>query len=219
MSTRKSRTNWHRRNYCATRDDVEMHGHMGRRESPAYNVKDHWNYHPVVAAVMLKHGCTEEVAEKAVEFALESARERFWEDAGEIAAEIWKGWSRVKVYSSGRCGGWLIVEGIGDPREWTAPDLGRWRRFGKRLGEMIDYLGSADCLLEDIDCNEWAQEFAERYNFMTGTHGQTVTIPEIRRAEKAARAAVLAGAPVCALCGGTGRLSDDVQCTRPECAK
>lgn len=90
----------------------------------------------------------------------ELARQVGWEDAHDLAYEVW-GSSTVQVESSGRSGGWLIVRGLGDVEDWDAVELARWTRF--QLG--------VESLLEQCDYNfvwhlhvnvyeNWLEQFA-----------------------------------------------------------
>lgn len=44
----------------------------------------------------------------------------------------------VNVYSAGRSGGWLVVDGLPDIDEWDAIALGRWRRFDAAIRAIAD---------------------------------------------------------------------------------
>lgn len=91
----------------------------------------------------------------------EIAREIWWYDATDIAVDIFG--SHVKVYSLGRQGGHLVVDGIGTPDEWTdvtcehvetdgvcwdhdcagydAPDIERvrqWAEFREHIERLMD---------------------------------------------------------------------------------
>jgi hypothetical protein len=68
----------------------------------------------------------------------EIAREVGWDDAIELAHEEWG--DAVKVWSSGRSGGWLVVDGLADVEDWDAIELARWRRFQGRVEDLVAYL-------------------------------------------------------------------------------
>lgn len=68
----------------------------------------------------------------------EMTRENGWEMAKELAAEVFG--SQVKTWSSGRSGGWLIVEGLPDVESWDAIALSRWARFARGVQEILDDL-------------------------------------------------------------------------------
>ena len=99
----------------------------------------------------------------------EIAREVGWDDAREVAHQLWPQYStemvdekrwfpeyppgsqhrftgnkvprknyHVNVYSAGRSGGWLVVDGLPDIDTWDAIDLGVWRRFDKAVHAILD---------------------------------------------------------------------------------
>lgn len=148
--------------------DVETHYEHGRSH-PAVNVKHHL-WFPDLFRAYERTG-THEFSDDAgfwawmheiyddgspddrVEMADEWARESCWDDATELAHEIWPQYStdnaaekvngkftgktvpkkryHVQVYSEGRQGGWCVVHGLPDIEEWDAIALGRWARFAK----------------------------------------------------------------------------------------
>lgn len=59
-----------------------------------------------------------------------------WEQAETAAAEVFG--SGVKVYSAGRSGGWLIVEGLDPIESWDAIMVSRWGRFEKQVDAIAD---------------------------------------------------------------------------------
>lgn len=69
----------------------------------------------------------------------EIAREGGWDQAREDAYEVW-GSNQVKVWSSGRSGGWLTVEGLGDVEDWDAIDVSRWCRYAGLVQDVVDDL-------------------------------------------------------------------------------
>lgn len=66
------------------------------------------------------------------------ARDSGWEDAKELACELFSG--AFKVYSSGRSGGWLTVHGLEPIEDWDAVAVKRWERFSKGVAEILDDL-------------------------------------------------------------------------------
>lgn len=60
-----------------------------------------------------------------------------WEEARELAREsfVYRG---VTVYSAGRSGGHLIVDGLGDVDEWDDDDLTRWENFATGVRAIVD---------------------------------------------------------------------------------
>jgi len=65
----------------------------------------------------------------------EIARETGWEDAKDLAAEMFSG---IHVYSSGRSGGWLVVHGLEDVESWDAIAVTRWAKFQRGVLEILD---------------------------------------------------------------------------------
>ncbi len=98
------------------------------------------------------------------EGAYEIACEQGWEDAKELANDIFP--PNAKVWSDGRSGGWLVVDGLPDVDDWDAIQLGYWSKFVKGV----------QCILDDLDYqfiwhlnvnvwephNEQAKKLAER---------------------------------------------------------
>ena len=121
------------------------------------------------AALVAKYGCDDATAERALQFAFESQQQQFWEQAEELAQSVFG--SHVKVYSSGRSGGWLIVHNLPDLETWDAVAVGRWARFAKRVRDDIAWRTSAETLGDDIDANEWCKVGAEAYNFVETENG------------------------------------------------
>jgi hypothetical protein len=74
--------------------------------------------------------CSLACAQQAIDWAFEFAQERFWEDVQEFAVECFG--AGVKVWSSGRSGGWATVAGLEDLEDWDAIALTRWKRFRRR---------------------------------------------------------------------------------------
>ena len=159
--------------------DIETHSERFHGRKPAVNVKV-YNY-PNTSKVVDAFKCSEPVASKALEYAFESAQQRFWEDVQDVARDIFG--PRVKVYSEGRSGGWLIVEGINeDVESWDAIAVAKWGRLVKWCQEEIESLTSWECVHEDIEANEWAKEGAELYNYMDLKDGRIVTMSELKNA-------------------------------------
>jgi len=68
----------------------------------------------------------------------EIVREIGWGDAKELALEIFG--ERAQVWSSGRSGGWLIVEGLPPVEEWDAIAVGQWAKFAGHVKALLDDL-------------------------------------------------------------------------------
>lgn len=163
------------------KSDVETHteGYYGRGY-PAVNVKV---YHFPRAFKAIEHfHCTEEQAEKALEYAWNMAQTDFWEDAPNIAIDIFgKG---IKVYSAGRSGGWLIVQGLDDIEYWDAVALAKWHKFEKAIKEAVKWYTSEEKVYEDIDANRWAEEGAEQYNYVEFKDGHSECVVDLKIKDK-----------------------------------
>lgn len=98
-----------------------------------------------------------EHAGRFVDMADEWARESCWEMAQEAADEVWPhraggsheqlAWRNrinrsttgpLKIWSAGRQGGWLVVQGLRPLDEWDAIELGRWAKFAKAVRGIVD---------------------------------------------------------------------------------
>lgn len=103
---------------------------------------------------------------ESMDSADEWAREDCWELAQEAASEIWPATKpvrryrkvngkfvknergdfvqdtiyepAVKVWSAGRQGGWLVVDGLPGVESWDAIELARWARFAKSVEQIRD---------------------------------------------------------------------------------
>lgn len=160
-----------------TKDSVEFHSEHYRPARPAVNVKVHNFVSPYKIAEHFK--CSEKQAEKAIEFAFESACQQFWEDSTEHAQSIFG--NNVRVYSEGRSGGWLVVEGLKSFDEWDAIDLAKWRKFENECKSAVEYLTSFAWCVDMIDSNNWYQKGAERYNFIETKDSKTACISELKQ--------------------------------------
>ena len=159
---------------------------------PSVNVKVYGRFGPSTEALTERFGCSEGAAEKALEFAWDSAVELFWEswtDKDELA-HYFPGY-RLTVYGEGRQGGHLTVRGLPDLESWDAIMVSRWTRFAKDIAADIKYLCDAETVTDNIEANEWWRDGSERFNFLD-VHGKTFSMPEIKAAEKAGRDALFA---------------------------
>lgn len=172
--------------------DVETHNESGpySPHRPAINVK---MYHgsntspPDTEDVMEKFSCSKEAAERALQFSIDANREAFWEQAVFDAEFIFSSIGyKAKVYSAGRSGGWLVVEGLPDLEKWDAVMLGKWSMFTKNCRRAMEYLCSKESIFEGIESNRWAEEGAEKYNFYENEAGETLTISEMKKKAKEA---------------------------------
>jgi len=156
--------------------EIEMYYEHGRGMRPAINVKSR-NY-PSTFNVADRLGCTEKQAEKALDFCWNSACECFWEEAQETVAEIFG--KCVKVYSTGRSGGHLIVSGLPDVESWDAIAVSRWARLNRWCRIGIEYLSSIDYVIDEIEANKWHLAGAEQYNFID-KNGEVTCIAELKQ--------------------------------------
>lgn len=161
------------RNRKFRKSDIETHEVSRYMQMlPAVNVKAHHGARGLVDAIVERFGYSVAQAEVAAQFAWDSACEMFWEDAASEAPDF-LGHS-VKVWSAGRCGGWLVVEGLPDVDGWDAVAVSRWGRFAQEMRSRVDYYGTRDgiaCMLDEIDANEWYKDGSERYNFVDTSAG------------------------------------------------
>jgi hypothetical protein len=160
-----------------TKGDVKKHGD-GRGYAPwgpAVNVKTYAYGNGNVKAVQKHFNCTEEVAEKACNFAFESEQEQFWEYWQDKTGDLENGLHGspeyayfpgydVTIEQGGRSGGWLEVSGLPDIAEWDAILLMRWRRFELAVLDDVKYRCSIEAWIEGIEANDWAEKGAERHN-------------------------------------------------------
>lgn len=157
--------------------EIETHRlGYGSRSVPAINVKV-YNFSVSSEQVAAQFGCDDKTAAQALEYAFETAREQFWEAAQEWAAEIFG--SGHKVYSEGRSGGWLYVDGLAPLDSWNAVDVAKWSKLDRYCREEIKYRTSAEQVLEDIEANEWAKPGAELFNFVETPKG-TRTVADLK---------------------------------------
>jgi len=159
--------------------DIDTWAAFNHRRVPAVKVKVY--HYPTTSKVEDAFNCSESVASQALQFAFESAQQRFWEDVQDVARTIFG--KHVKVYSEGRSGGWLIVDGINeDVESWDAIAVSRWGRLAKWCEREIEFLTSWDYVREDIEANRWAEEDAEAYNFVDLPDGRSECLVDLKHA-------------------------------------
>lgn len=122
--------------------------------------------------------CDKDCFEKAMQFAWESQQEYFWDEAVDIAKDIFG--KNAKVLSLGRSGGHLIVEGIPDIESWDAVYLAKWRGFRQRILQLIEWLTSDTAIKELIIANRWTEPGAELYNFIEKKDGTSFCLSEMK---------------------------------------
>ena len=133
--------------------DIDTHndGGIGGPQYPAVNVKTrHW---PDADLVRRTFECSENRAEWASQAAYDMHAESFWESAGDDAEYML---GPCKVYSAGRSGGWLIVEGLPPIESWDAIMVAKWGRFERAMHAEVEYLCSDEAIVDSIRANEWA---------------------------------------------------------------
>lgn len=139
-----------------TKENVQFHriGYSGYR-LPAVNVKCYTFPDADKIAAHYSKDAEDSEVEKVMEWLFESEQESFWELAKYDAEEIFG--KQIKVYSEGRSGGWLVVEGLKDFENWDAIDLAKWRKFERWMKGNIPTNTQAwiESMIETIDANEW----------------------------------------------------------------
>jgi hypothetical protein len=187
-----------------SRSDVQTHrvGYTYTR-CPAVNVKwygfnSKW-MKKLEEHFQIKDKDGEKRLEKALEYWQNSASEQFWDWAREDLLEYAFGkYHGLKVYSEGRSGGWLIVQGLPDLETWDAVQLGKWHRFEKQIRLSLDYWNTEEGvnqIIEDIEANRWIEAGAEQYNFMNRPDGGVVCLVDLKRVETEARERFLTTPP------------------------
>jgi hypothetical protein len=173
------------------KDDIERHTEGGYGcPYPAVNVKV-YSMGCTIQDVVDRFGCSEEVAEKALQFAYEMECESFWEYWQDTTGCFENGLygspeyayfpgEKVMVYGAGRSGGWLIVQGLPPVEEWDAIAVARWNKFQKAVKEDVKYKMGKDVLLEDIDSNRWYLEHSTQFNYFQKSDGSSVCIAEVK---------------------------------------
>ncbi len=156
------------------KSDVETHREYNRESRPAINVKV---YDPFPWAKLAAHFGVDRDSrelETAVQYCFESAQEQFWESAQDSLDFAFCGddangntrKSGFTVYSEGRCGGWLVVDGMPDIETWDAIMLGKWAKFCRLIRSDIEYRTGFESMRDDIEANQWLKPGAEKYNFI-----------------------------------------------------
>ncbi len=134
---------------------------------PAVNVKAYDT--PSVYKIAEHFNCSEDQAGKACEFAFNSTCEMFWEQIGDTAEYHF---GDVNIWSAGRSGSWLVVEGLPNIDSWDAVQLAKWRKFEREVKAEVKHITSFEAFADAIEANDWHKDGAELYNFVdtpTGT--------------------------------------------------
>lgn len=136
---------------------------------PAINVKCYKAPKYTSARIAAHFGCDEVTAERAAQFAYDSAVEQFWEQALDSLNFAMLGDERAShlkpcglkdgpytIEADGRSGGWLIAKGIGTVEAMDGPTFQKWRKFCRFIDAEMKYLASWDYGRNMIEANEWA---------------------------------------------------------------
>ena len=160
--------------------DIETHSDNGYGAGyPSVNVKVYHVGCDTSDVIAMFPTCSEAQAEKALEYAFTSACESFWDywagsdnaGIGENSEYAYFPGEKLRVYSSGRSGGWLIVQGLPPVEDWNAVMVNRWNKFQKDVKTDVAYHVSKEALLEAIESNEWWKEHSSQYNHIDGKDG------------------------------------------------
>lgn len=105
---------------------------------PALNVKVYdlrqW---PSAEHITATYAVPAPAAQHMLEQLWNIAVEDFWRDATLTAEEYLP--RGAEVFSDGRSGGWLLVDGLGDVAEWTTAQRQQWTRFTNGIQQSIRY--------------------------------------------------------------------------------
>lgn len=80
---------------------------------------------------------TESQAQQVSEDSFSLAQELFWTCDAPALAESNFG-DDVSIYQLGRMGGWLAVDGLDHPDDWTGKEFSLWARFKGRIDDLIE---------------------------------------------------------------------------------
>ncbi len=135
------------------KSDIQRSYHCGSSGKPMVNVKHHF-YWPDIRAKYATEGhefsgdaafiqwadaqWAKNYEEGAFDVAEECARDAGWEMAREHAMETFH--ESVRVYSEGRSGGWLVVDGLPHVDDWDAIRVTTWARFVKGVADIMECL-------------------------------------------------------------------------------
>jgi hypothetical protein len=164
------------------KENIDIYQERYLDAKPSINVKvGYRKFAPGITPETLD--CDEGTFEKAMEFAFETAQERFWDEAQAIADKHLSraGYMAVKVHAAGRSGGHLVVAGMPTVDTWDALTVSAWGRFVQEIEDNIEYHCTSDMILEDIFSNRWNEPGAEKYNFTDGDDGLPVCLSELKQ--------------------------------------
>ena len=133
--------------------------------------------------VVKKFNCTKELAERALNWAIEAAQCNFWEywtEKGNLKEYFPNLAEKSGVYSLGRGGKHLCLGGLPPIDQWDAVMVSRWEKFEKDVLADCKYGLSAEVLLDAIEHNRWAEPDAEEFNFLE-RDGKTICFSDVPR--------------------------------------
>jgi hypothetical protein len=138
------------------KQDIRTHSERYGKVRPAVNVKVYKTFRQ--SELEDHYNTTEAEAERLAQLVWDCQCEDFWRSWAED--DCWpeevlgKG---IKIYSEGRSGGWLVVEGLPDVETWNAVRVAKWAKFAKAVRADVDYRASLAAAVEMIDANDWLQ--------------------------------------------------------------
>jgi hypothetical protein len=157
-----------RHNVIRSKADVQTSYHQSHSGQPMLNIKV-WTTRDDIECAARQYGselaeplflewlrnvATDEQLESADSF----ARELGWEMATDDAANAFPNRS-VKVWSAGRSGGWLVVNGLPDVADWDAIQLGQWRQYAKWVDATVaDHAYRVADILRHNQFESWVPE-------------------------------------------------------------
>lgn len=145
-----------------TKEDVEFHSdRLYAQRNPAVNVKLYkwpdeqllekkrkeydWNPHFTWGWI------DSHISDEYMNAVFEMVCRWRWEDLEYEAKEIFGKY--VKIWQTGRSGGWCEVEGLPDIEHWDAVMLAKWRKFEGFCKRTVDYIPEE--ILDNIYNNEF----------------------------------------------------------------
>jgi len=157
---------------------------------PAVKVKC-YHFGPDLSVIMERFKCSEEIAQRALNWAWESACQQFWESFNpgwyNDLEEYYFPGTGASIVQEGRSGGWAAVDGLKALEDWDAVDLARWRKFENSLTrEVASTAKDFESILGDMESNRWCEPDAEQYNFCDTRDGKTFCVADVERVRREA---------------------------------
>lgn len=145
-----------------TKEDVEFHSDgLYRERNPAVNVKIYkWPNELLLEQKRAEYGWNPHftwewiiahVSDELMDSIFQSICGCGWVDLKQEAEEIFG--KHVKIWQTGRSGGWCEVEGLPPVEEWDAVMLAKWRKFEGFCKRTVDYIPEE--ILDNIYNNEF----------------------------------------------------------------